>query len=311
MRYAKIYAPILLIILGWLSIRPLFGDPELGSKDRPIQLMLTPSVDAERVSTGAKRLTDFLHQRTGLYFRASVPTSYIAMVEAFGAGKADLAVMNTFSYLLARSQYRAHAAMKVIRRDGETTYRGQLIARTDGGVRSMADINGKRIAYVDPASLSGCIAPRALLRREGIAPAEEVYGYKHDVVVMMVYQGQVDVGATYHSPADRKTGELLDARARVKKQFPDVFDKVRIIGMTDEMPNDPVVFREGFPADLERRIVAALEAFPATADGKKALMEIASVEGVMTTTDREYDAIDSMVRHSSVDIEAALRPRAK
>lgn len=307
MRYAPYYLAALVLALSWLTIRPLLEDRSLGSKHQPIVVMLTPSVDAQRISKSGDSLMAYLHARTGLHFRSSVPTNFIAVVEAFGAGKADIAIMNTFSYLLANTKYNAHAALKVVRRDGELSYRGQLLARAGEDINSLEDLRGRRIAYVDPSSTSGYIYPKALLQQRGIVTGEEVFANKHDNVVTMIYQRQVDAGATYYSPADKKTGELLDARARVKAQFPDVFEKIKILELTEPIPNDPVVFRDKFPADVERRIIDALLAYAGTARGKASLMDIASVEGLAPSSDAEYADMRKLVTTYSVDVEKALR----
>lgn len=306
MRYAKFYVPLLLAALVWLTVRPLFEDRSLGSKHRPIQFLLTPSVDAQKVSTNGDALMQYLHERTGLYFRSSVPSNFIAVVEAFGSGQADLAIMNTFSYLLANSKYNAHAMMKVVRRNGELSYRGQIIAHVQSGIASLQDLRGRRMAFVDPSSTSGYIYPKALLSKSGIQTGEEVFANKHDNVVTMIYQRQVDAGATYYSPPDTKTGEILDARARVKQQFPDVFSKIKIIQLTDEIPNDPVVVRDGFPVVLRDKILKALLEYSATPAGKASLKEIASVEGLTQSNDEDYAQIRALIRTYSVDVERVL-----
>jgi predicted nucleotidyltransferase len=105
----------------------------------------------------------------------------------------------------------------------------------------------------------------------------------------MVYQKQVDVGATYYSPPDPKTGENLDARVRVKSQYPDIEKTVKIIGYTQEIPNDPWVFRHDMPQDIQKKICDALIKFQATPKGKKALFETNSAEGLSPVSDSDYD----------------------
>lgn len=309
MKYAKYYIPALLLILTKLSLTPYFNSNTLGSKDNPIRFLLTPSVDAEKIATSADELTEFLHKETGLYFKATFPTSFIAVVEAFGNNKADFACMNTFSYVLAHKKYGVEAALRIVRRNGELTYKGQFITLNDSGIDSLNDISGKKIAYVDAASTSGYILPKAILSEKGIKPSEEVFGMRHDNVVTMIYQKQVDVGATYYSPPDPKTGEVLDARARVKSQYPDVFSRVKIIGFTQEIPNDPWVFRKDFPQDVQKEICAALLKFQSTPKGKKALFETNSAEGLAPVSDHDYDVLRTMIVRFGGNLEEMLRKK--
>lgn len=309
MKYAKFYLPLLLLLLAKISLQPLFQDQSLGSRANPIRIALTPSVDAQKVTNSADKLQHFLEKQTGYAFSIVVPASYIAVVEAFGSGKADIAAINTFGYILANQKYGAQAALKIVRRDGETSYKGQFIAHVDSGIDSISDLQGRRFAYTDPTSTSGYILPRAILEQHNIHPAEEVFAVKHDNVVTMIYQKQVDAGATYYSPPDKTTGEILDARARVIKQFPDVYDKVKIIGFTQSIPNDPIIFRGDFPSDKKRAIVDALLAFQSTGEGKKALYDIYSVEGLELAQDSDYDALRAILKQQNVEVEQAMKKK--
>lgn len=307
MKYAKFYLPLLLLCLARISFQPLFENRSFGAAANPIRIALTPSVDARKVTNSADKLQKFLERQTGYAFSIVVPTSYIAVVEAFGSGKADVAAINTFGYILAHQKYGAEAVLKVVRRDGETEYKGQFIAHVDSGIDSLADLQGKRFAFTDPSSTSGYILPKAILARNHITPAEEVLAGKHDNVVTMIYQKQVDAGATYYSPPDKSTGEILDARARVVRQFPDIYNKVKIIGFTQSIPNDPIIFRKDFPADMKKKIIDALLAFQTTPEGKKALFEIYSVEGLVPARDSDYDVLRAILEEQKVEVEKALK----
>lgn len=311
MKFAKFYIPLLVVVLLYLSIKPLFESSSVGSKGNPIRILLTPSVDAQKISTSAKQLTDYLEKTTGYSVTVSFPSSYIAVVEAFGSGKADIAAMNTFSYVLANQKYGVEAVLKVIRRDGEKTYKGQFITRNDSGIDSLFQLNGKKIAYVDAASTSGYILPKAMLDKKGIKPSEEVFAMKHDNVVTMVYQKQVDAGATYYSPPDRKTGEILDARARVVKQYPDIYQTVKIIGFTQDIPNDPFVCRKDLPVAIKQRLITALIDFQTKPEGKKALYETYSVEGLSPTQDSDYDGLRTMIQQFGGNVEETLKKQVK
>lgn len=311
MRYLFLYGIFTLIAITWLTIRPWLAnrDTAIGSAARPIQIMLTPSVENQKVTTSADSLVAYLHRATGLHFTAAVPASYIVVVESFGSGGVDMAITNTFSYVLAHEKYGAEAAMMVVRRGGETHYRGQIITHVESGIQHLEDLQGKRFAFVDAASTSGYILPKALLEQRGIRLGETLFAGRHDNVVTMVYQRQVDAGATYYSPPDQQTGEILDARARVRAQFPDVFEKVRIVALTDEIPNDPIVFRRGFPTALRDTIVAALLRFQKTPTGRRILYDTYSIEGLAPATDRDYDTLRQLIRNFGGDLRALLQRR--
>jgi phosphonate transport system substrate-binding protein len=121
----------------------------------------------------------------------------------------------------------------------------------------------------------------------------------------MVYQKQVDAGATYYSPKD-ETGQLRDARERVVTQYPDVFEKIKIIALTDPIPNDPVIFRRELPEEMKTKIVDALLKFVATPSGQEALHRIYNVKQLIPTTDKDYDVLRKILDDINFKIEGAL-----
>jgi phosphonate transport system substrate-binding protein len=308
MRYLKylIYLSPILIFTVW-SIKKDLSKNALGTKSNPIKFYFTPSVDAKTITTNAKELMDFLHKETGYYFETAVPASYIAVIEAFGTDKADICFLNTFSYLLGHKKYGIEAKLRLVRVGGETTFKSQIITRYDSGIKTLEDLNGKKFAFVDPSSTTGYVLPKALMIKHHIKPAEEVFAMKHDNVVTMVYQKQVDAGATYYSSPDPETGEIQDARVRVKKQFPDVEKVVKIIAFTDETPNDPVVFRKNMPEDMKNKIADALIKFVQTPHCKESLRKIYSIIGFIKTTDADYDKLRETIVKSGISLESVIK----
>ncbi len=278
---------------------------ELGSKKNPIKLFFTPSVDAKQITTTAGELLEYLEKETGYYFTSAVPADYVTVVESFGSSKADIAISNTFSYLMAHKKYGAQALLRIVRDNGEAFYRGQIIVRADSGIDTLTDLMSKRIAYVDPSSTSGYILPAALLKKHGIVPSDSIFAKKHDIVVSMVYQKQVDAGATYYSPKD-ETGQLRDARERVVTQYPDVFDVIKIVALTDPIPNDPVIFRKGMPDEMKEKIVTALLKFVSTPEGQESLHRIYNVKKLIPTSDKDYDVLRQKLDEINFKIEGAL-----
>src|SRR5689334_19822560 len=80
---------------------------ELGSKENPIKFFLVPSVEQKMLEDSARSLKEYLERTTPYHYRFSVPTSYIAVVEAFGSKRADVASLNTYGYYLAHKKFQA------------------------------------------------------------------------------------------------------------------------------------------------------------------------------------------------------------
>ena len=119
----------------------------LGTRDNPVKLYFTPSVDADTIASNSQEFLQFLEKETGLYFKTGIPTNYVAVVEAFGSKRADIGVMNSFGYLMANDKYGASAKLRVLRY-GHDYYQGQIIARTDSGIEEVKDLDEKKMSFL-------------------------------------------------------------------------------------------------------------------------------------------------------------------
>jgi phosphonate transport system substrate-binding protein len=265
---------------------------ELGTADNPIKLFFVPSVDTKVLESNAAQFKDYLEKQTGYKIEISVPQSYIAVVEAFGTKRADVAAINTFGYIKAHEKYGAEARLTVIRH-GLATYQSQFIAKAGSGIKTLKDLEGKKMAFVDPASASGYLLPMKSLKERGIKPGETVFAMKHDSVVSMIYQGQVDAGATFYSPPSDLGME--DARRLVITQYPDVEKKIIIVELSDPIPNDPIIFRKEMKEEMKTKLTDAFLSFIETPEGKLSFKEIYAVDALKKATDKDYDAVRAML----------------
>lgn len=265
---------------------------ELGTAENPIKFFLVPSVDAKVLEDTGRILKAKLEEMTPYKYKFAVPSSYVAVVEAFGTKRADVASINTFGYIMAHEKYNVDAAITFVRH-GSETYKAQIIARADSGINKIEDFKGKKFAYVDPASTSGYLLPAKLFKERNVEPSETMFAQKHDNVVTMVYQKQVDGGATFYSPPDN--GKIEDARRLVKTQFPDVEDVVKIVELTEAIPNDPIAMRHDLPAEMKEKIIQALVDFQKTEQGNKVFYDIYGITGMVRTTNDRYDGVRKML----------------
>lgn len=284
---------LIVALFGFSLVGCTSKKAELGTAENPIKLFFVPSVDAKVIDENSKSFKDFLEKNTPYKFEVAVPQNYVAVVEAFGTKRADIAAINTFGYVLANEKYGAQAKLTVLRH-GSPTYQSQFLAKADSAIKSVDDLKGKKVAFVDPASTSGYLLPLKMLKDKKIDPSETVFAMKHDSVVSMIYQGQVDAGATFYSPT--ADGEIQDARRLVKTQYPDVETKIKIIQLSEPIPNDPIIFRKDMPEDLKIKIADAFLKFIETPEGKAAFKAIYGVDSLKKATDADYDSVRAMLK---------------
>lgn len=291
--FGRFFVLCFLLITVALSLSCTRKKATLGSIDNPIKFMFLPSVDAKLIASRTGEVKEYLETNTPYKYKFAVPSSYVAVVESFGTKRVDVAVINTFGYIMAHEKYGVNALM-TLTRHGATEYKAQIVARADSGIEKLEDINDKKFAYVDPSSTSGYLMPAKLFKEKKIIPKETVFARKHDNVIMMIYQKQVDAGATFYSPPEGD--KIQDARRLVLTQYPDIADEVKIITLTESIPNDPVVFRAGMPAEMKTKIVDSLLKYLKTEKGKSVFKDLYGGDDFIKSTDATYDPVRSMLK---------------
>ena len=310
--------------------------PAIGTEENPIQVLFVPSVAAEDIIAGGDLLAAALNEATGLFFEVSVPTSYAATVEAMCASPDNtVGFIPAHAYVLANALCGVDVELKSLR-FGYTEYWTEFIVPRDSDIQTFADLEGRTWAYPDGGSTSGYVVPAGMFASLGVTPGDGLEAGGHNEVVRAIYNGEADFGTTFFSPiidADRTPlwdgdpthadvtdpascvingdGEIdcngefpRDARRNLRSEAADVIQKVRILTLSDPIPNDTMSFGPGFPADLQAQIVAAMIAFAADdPDGFEMAFDAYSWTGVAETSDAEFDSIRMILESIGYGIE--------
>ena len=290
-RSGCLFLVILFQVVGML--RPVSAEM-LGTSRNPIRMMFVPSGDAQVIVKGGQEVAELLQKETGLHFKTSVATSYAAVIEAMGAGKVDIGWLATFSYVLAKDKYDVELLL-VVQRFGSPFYRGQIMVRADSGINSLKNLQGKRFAFVDPASTSGHLYPKTLLLSKGLDPktffSKTIFVGSHNAVVLSIYKGEVDGGAAYDG-----------SRAAVAKSYPDVFEKIKVLAYTKEIPNDTVSVRKELPEGLKVKLRNGLKKISDSPKGSKVLKRLYGISGLMDL-DGLFDPVREAGRLLDLNLE--------
>ena len=269
---------------------------ELGSEERPIQVLFVPSVDADVIVTGGEVLAAALEEATGYKFEVSVPTSYAATIEAMCASPDDtMGFIPALAYVLANERCGVQVGNAAVR-FGLSWYAAQIIVPADSDIETIEDLEGLTWGQPSATSTSGALFPSAMFLDAGVTPGETVDTGGHTQAALAVSQGDVDFATTFFSPPllpegswefgddpeiwrtagpvelidgrafvgggpDEGGFRVLDARAGALETDPQIFENTRILTLTDQIPNDTVSFGSDFPLAKAEEIIAALDAY--------------------------------------------------
>ncbi len=266
-----------------------------GTEENPFIFSFVPSNDAATVLTSASAITDALSESTGLVINATVPTSYVAAIEAMCAGEAQAGALNTFSYVVANERGCADVALASVR-FGSATYTGQIITRADSGIETVEDLAGHSFCRPDEFSTSGWIIPSITMRAAGVDPdtdlTEVIDAGGHSGVVRSVYNGDCDAGATF-----------VDARTNIAEEFPDVTEQVVVIAVSEAIPNDTIAFSPDVPQEQQTAIVDAFLAMTQDETQMAMLQDLYSWDGLEKVDDSFYDPFRQLLEAAGVNVE--------
>jgi len=187
---------------------PVEVDPRADWPEK-LRFAAVPSEEAENLEETFRFIVEILELETGLEVELFRAADYAGVVEALIAGRVDLASFGPFSYVLARS-LGANAepvGVLVTGEDAQPGYTASLLALADNSaVNGIADVAGKNVCFVDPASTSGYLVPFATHLDSGQDPKEDfniVLAGGHDTSLLGVVDGTCDAGWAFTGMANR------------------------------------------------------------------------------------------------------------
>jgi phosphonate transport system substrate-binding protein len=195
-------------------------------------------------------------------------------------------------------------------------YFGCVMTRADSGINRLEDFNGTSFAFSDETSTSGHIFARALLQRSGVKLGHVLYAGGHPNVVQAVRDGKVSGGAAFYSPpsaANLEDGTLVgDARFLILKNIPtqeeraELLEQVRVIALTDPIPNDVCCVRQGFSESVWEKFEASMQRFLDTPDGRSAYYDLVAGVAAAPCTDSDFDEFRAALSDAGVSASALL-----
>jgi phosphonate transport system substrate-binding protein len=241
-------------------------------------------------------------------------------------------------YVLANQLCGVDVEFKAVR-FGWDVYWAQILVQRDSDIDSLEDLNGSKWAYPDAGSTSGYLAILPLLADANVTAGETLEAGGHTGAVRAVYNGEADFASSFFSPPLKPEGEpawqrgddpdipadlvescapnedgselwcgewrVLDARAGLREEAPDVIQKVRILTISSDIPNDTLSFSPEFPAELREQISSALVEFAGTETWNESIgnQDFYGWTGINPASDEEYDVVRQMIVWSGLTLE--------
>lgn len=256
-----------------------------------VRIGFNPTQDSDQLTAAAQAIADFLEAELGGTIEVEVflPTDYRGLIEAMRSGNLDFAFFPPDGFVIAQREADALVLLKSVR-FGNPFYWSAIIVRKDSGIDSLADLEGKDIAWVDPNSAAGYVFPRSEIIVAGIDPddffANQTFAGQHDAAVLSVLNGSVDAAATFANDAENISGSWTQfLEADQAAEITSIFYSRPIPGDTFSVSN---AFANDFPA-LTFRIAAAVASI--RAPDSDLLTNLYRIDYMVPADSSDYDVV--------------------
>ena len=268
---------------------------EKKSDEKVIKMGFVPLKNSEQLVEDVKPIADYLSQKMGVKVEAFTASNYIGVVEGIGSGSVDFGIIPPFSAVLAQKQSNAKPLLTSKGKSGKSGYTAELYVRKDSGIKSLQDVKGKKVAFVDPSSSSGYIYPGAMLVKAGINLDKDIsyqFSGGHDKSLQLLLNKDVDVIATFDGVEER-----------YGKEFPAALTDIEKLASSDTIPGIMVTASSKMDKDLQDKLKQALLDMDKDPKMKELFTKMFSITGFEEVDQTAYNKVEETAKVMNVDLD--------
>ena len=271
------------------------ASPPKSALQPPIRIGLIPEQNIFRQVERYKPLGEYLSGKIGRNIEMTVLPRYGNIVDNFRSQQLDGAFFGSFTYALAHSKLGVEVIARPVWSDNTSTYYGVIFARKDSGIRSAAQLKGRRFVFVDKATTAGYLLPLEYFRENGIRDYRRYFGETwfagtHEGAIRDVLDRSADAGAA-------KSAVFL----RMNQRDGRIGRELVILARSPEVPENGLAFRKDFDVPLRERIREILLGMSNDRAGTEILRKFGA-ERFIPTTDADYAPVYDYARHVGLDL---------
>ena len=264
-----------------------------------LRVGVVPSEDESGVSERMEQFTEELGNALDLDTEVFMGTDYNAVIEAMRTGNIDIAFFGPFAYVLANERSGAEVFAIGGKSEDDITYTSAIIVPKDSTAKTLSDLKGTDFLFVDPASTSGHIFPRAKVIEELGVTNDEVeeqfksvsFSGSHDASILAIVNGQADGAAV----ATDVMETMIDQGVVSEDDF-------TIIAQSDPIPRGPDAYRGDLPDDLKE----AIQTFYYEYEDDK-FFEERGINGFYPVNDETFDVVRETAERLGMSPEELLK----
>ncbi len=190
----KGFISLLLAIAAFCSL----ASPREALAGQQLTLLIHPYLPPSELYKKFPPLANYLSGKTGKEVIVKVSKEYKAHIEAVGTDQMDLDYMGPVSYVEMVEKYGKKPLLACQAINGKPFLYGMITVKADSPLKTLADLAGKRFAFVDHESTMGYVMPRFMLHEAGVELkhlGKADFLNSHPNVAQAVLYGYYEAGA--------------------------------------------------------------------------------------------------------------------
>ncbi len=195
-------------------------------------------------------LVEYLNKTLATDYVIKVGKDYVEAIDDLGCGKVMVSYQTPTTYIEGKHKHGTKL-LGYFEKDGAPTYKSAIVVSKASGIKSLAELRGKRICFGSEKSTGATLVPLAMLAEAGITLKDlSHYAYLggHDIVANAILKGEYDAGGMMDSVVSEFTGKGLVA-----------------IKTSEPIPQFPICVNKDIEPEVAEKIKKALLSITDTA----------------------------------------------
>ncbi|MAF91648.1 MAG: phosphate/phosphite/phosphonate ABC transporter substrate-binding protein [Bdellovibrionota bacterium] len=283
-----------------LLISSIFSLNIWAAKPEQITIGFIPAGPSNEFKAKGLEFAELVQKELGIPVKVFIPKNYESLVQAMKDKKVDFAFFTAMTFVHAEKEANAKVLLRKVW-EGRDYYFSSLVVPQNSEIKSLKDIKGKSIAYVDKDSTSGFLYPSLALKDQGLDPqssfSKVIFSGNHKKSVLDLEDGKAEVAAMFAADKEGKTGAWTH-----------LFDKgkqMRAIWVSKPIPSDPFCVRNDFyekHPNVAHDFMFFLKDISSAKNSNHPLKKLLDVDKVKLATSKQYDPVREMVKKLNIKL---------